>query len=91
MKDRSLSAFNLCQNRVSGGRPEFPADPSVDARVLKLIERCWDGNPQVRPSFNQIFKALQSIDFRLFPDVDADVVKRYAARVLDFEKRPNSG
>lgn len=33
----------------------------VSARILSLIERCWDGNPQNRPSFDDIVLELNVV------------------------------
>lgn len=40
-------------------RMEIP--PKVHPRLSKLIERCWDENPHVRPLFSEITVELEDI------------------------------
>ena len=42
-----------------GMRMEIP--PKVHPRLSKLIERCWDENPHVRPLFSEITVELEDI------------------------------
>ena len=49
----------LDQILVSDARPEFPVLCSNDLK--KLAESCWNGNPLVRPTFEEIVQALQGI------------------------------
>ncbi|KAG8044614.1 hypothetical protein GUJ93_ZPchr0152g29213 [Zizania palustris] len=42
-----------------GMRPEIPA--KVHSRLSKLIKRCWDENPRVRPFFSEITVELEDI------------------------------
>lgn len=45
-----------------GLRPVLAGNESgVPQRILSLIERCWDTNPQNRPSFDEIVIVLDSI------------------------------
>ena len=42
-------------------RPTIPEDtPEIFANLMK---RCWDRNPNVRPSFKQILNELYSMKF----------------------------
>lgn len=46
--------------RLKGGeRPPIPVD--CPARLANLIQRCWDGNPRIRPEFHDICKELRYI------------------------------
>jgi hypothetical protein len=40
-------------------RPTIPQN--VDSDVARLIEACWDANPEVRPSFSDIVRELKRI------------------------------
>jgi hypothetical protein len=43
-------------------RPEIPSDtPSTFA---DLMRRCWDRNPNIRPSFKQILYELEAMKFK---------------------------
>ena len=41
-----------------GDRPNVPRD--WDERLSKLLQQCWDENPQARPSFSQILEVLNA-------------------------------
>lgn len=43
---------------VQGERPIIP--PSVDNSIRNLIKRCWDSNPEKRPTFSEILEFLQN-------------------------------
>jgi serine/threonine protein kinase len=43
---------------LSGNRPALPRD--LPEGVSKLVERCWEGNPQQRPEFTEIVEVLSS-------------------------------
>ena len=47
--------FSLCN------KPGFPFHYAATARFFKLVESCWDHNPDNRPSFNEIADNLEEI------------------------------
>lgn len=48
---------------VSGGlRPALVClDTGIPASILSLIQKCWDANPEIRPSFSEIVAELEVI------------------------------
>jgi hypothetical protein len=44
---------------LAGGRPVLPG--YIDPQVRKLIERCWDAEPSVRPTFGMIVDEIACI------------------------------
>jgi hypothetical protein len=50
----------------------------MSSEVKFLIERCWAGDADRRPSFSDIRKDLERMEFKILPDVDAAAVKRFA-------------
>jgi hypothetical protein len=48
----------------------------MSKEVKSTITRCWDGDPDRRPSFNNIQRDLERIDFKIFADVDSAAVKQ---------------
>ena len=44
---------------IAGLRPTLPSDLKSDLKVL--IEECWDGKPEQRPTFSTICTRLQKI------------------------------
>jgi hypothetical protein len=49
-----------------GDRPEIPSE--WPERYKKLITRCWDGNPDKRPDFEEILQCLEELDKELIRD-----------------------
>jgi serine/threonine protein kinase len=47
-----------------GDRPNIPRD--WDERLSNLLQRCWDENPQARPSFQKILEVLNSYSRKPF-------------------------
>ena len=48
-----------------------------------LITRCWNQDPKMRPSFQEIVALLhENTEQYIFPDADIDEVKEYEARII---------
>lgn len=43
-------------------RPDIPSD--TPDKFANLMKRCWDRNPNVRPSFKQILNELEGMKFK---------------------------
>jgi hypothetical protein len=59
---------------MMGIRAEFPAEMSDE--VKSLITQCWDDDPDPRPSFSDIRRDLERIEFKIFADVNSPAVKQ---------------
>ena len=44
---------------IEGDRPAMP--PNTHADYATLVKKCWDWQPQVRPSFEYVVKELERI------------------------------
>lgn len=56
-------------------RPKLSSE--IPKNMQNLLERCWNKDPKMRPSFTEIFKLLSS-DFTHSPeDVDEDETMEY--------------
>lgn len=56
-------------------RPKLSSE--IPKNMQNLLERCWNKDPKMRPSFAEIFKLLSS-DFTHSPeDVDEDEIMEY--------------
>ena len=72
-----LSDYNFRAKVINENyRPEFtiPIKPSLK----KLIEKCWSGDPNLRPNFGEIFDKLSNRDEEedcFIDDVDVDEIK----------------
>ena len=43
---------------MNGGRPPRPAHPALTEKLWKLILRCWDQDPHLRPAVSGVLKVL---------------------------------
>jgi serine/threonine protein kinase len=64
---------------AKGNRPEIPE--SVLSGVRKLIGRCWARDPESRPTFGQIFEALESLCFEIVVGADSRAVRQFLAEI----------
>lgn len=67
---------------VKGGRPRLPFD--LNPRLRKLIEECWDANPEKRPTFVDIVQRFQSLS-TLLDGTDASDFSKYLREVAKEE------
>eukprot|EP00559_Dactyliosolen_fragilissimus_P003031 CAMPEP_0184865056 /NCGR_PEP_ID=MMETSP0580-20130426/16828_1 /TAXON_ID=1118495 /ORGANISM="Dactyliosolen fragilissimus" /LENGTH=666 /DNA_ID=CAMNT_0027364075 /DNA_START=29 /DNA_END=2029 /DNA_ORIENTATION=- len=56
---------------VDGNRPIV--ERSWDSQIVRLMQRCWDENPNVRPSFRKILNDLSNYSIDIFK-MDADSI-----------------
>ena len=80
--DRKLSPAQIYAKCTSNNRPQVCRFINVVAKqdTLILLDQCWSASPDARPrSFDEIYRKLESIKFRIFDDVDV-------RRVADFAK-----
>lgn len=55
-----MSPWALMQHVIHGGRPIFTA-PAVPGPYVNLAQRCWQVQPEMRPSFAEIVKLLEAV------------------------------
>ena len=76
----------VVMNRVgSGWRPDLKLVEEEDAKLANLIKRCWDHNPQQRPSFMELIKFFKTKQMKLEMET-----KLMSARVVEEEERPKT-
>jgi hypothetical protein len=64
---------------MTGTRAELPPEMSSD--VKSLVTQCWSGDPYSRPSFSDIRRDLERLEFKIFPDVDSSAVKQFMSDI----------
>ena len=71
---------------VNGTRPEIP-DEIASKPLGDLLERCWQGDPRARPSFEEIFECLgqEKYFFDWCDDFDQEAVTDYIEELLAFD------
>jgi serine/threonine protein kinase len=55
------SIINMVQQVAKGARPLIPRDGTCPMQLRFLMERCWDPEPQRRPSFAEIHSAIRNM------------------------------
>jgi serine/threonine protein kinase len=80
----SLSPFEVIRKHRS---QEYPPVPDLCGSFMqKLIPSCWSHDPKKRPSFSEIFKICQSVNFCIVSGADRSLVIKYVNAILDWER-----
>lgn len=69
------SRQNFIDEIIAGNRYVIPND--VPEFYVELIKKCWDQNPNERPSFDDIVNELENNDGFMLPGSDEKEVKEY--------------
>jgi hypothetical protein len=69
---------------VQNWRPEIPV--VIGGPVRELICECWSNDPSERPTFFEIFRRLQGIEFKLMDGVKCAKVRAYVKEIRKYEK-----
>lgn len=72
--------FAVKRDIHAGNRPKLPTDQSP--KLSPMIGDLWSNNPDERPEFIDIIKALNDYDEPLFPGTNMDQYKQYRERVI---------
>ena len=72
------SMIQLIQAVCSGTRPSFK-DVNLPENFQNLIKRCWDNNPDLRPTFREIQHELRKNV--ILNNVNMDVYKAYISKL----------
>jgi serine/threonine protein kinase len=73
-------AYRLFDKIRNGSRATIP--DTVEPFIRGLISRCWDGNPERRPNFLDIFYELREHQFKIFPAVESQAVEQFLRSLL---------
>jgi mitogen-activated protein kinase kinase kinase 9 len=80
LQDSEGIAFKLHSKVTSGSREKIP--DTVEPFTAGLITRCWDGDPDHRPTFLEIFYELRENRFKVFNAVDPEDVEQFLRSLL---------
>ena len=83
----SLSHSELILSILSGERPKIPE--SLDDFYATLIRRCWDQDPEKRPSFEEITSLLMNTHIFL-PNTNVFELKAYQQRIVNEKNKDMS-
>jgi serine/threonine protein kinase len=70
---------------VRAPRPRPPLPPEVNCKLCALIDRCLDPSPAERPGMEDVFEAMNLMQFYFLPDVDTKFVRH---RVIELTPPP---
>ena len=68
----------MVDSLINDERPEFT--PSIENQWIELITKCWDENPDKRPTFEMILNILDSEKF-LNTEYNNFVFKQYKKHI----------
>ena len=71
----------ILKRTQNGDRPHIP-EGVMSKQLEDLIRRCWDANPDNRPSFDAILAEFCDDNHPLFPNVDTGRFFEFRAKVL---------
>jgi hypothetical protein len=73
-------------------RRELPELPEVHGRMMvSLIRRCWEQNPEHRPSFHEILAEFQDHPDQIVLGANASVVADYIEMIICWESQNQHG
>lgn len=74
---RARTQWGYSRAIIAGHRPEVP--PLVSDHPLgELLKKCWNGDPDIRPSSDEVFAMLRSEEYFL-PGADHAELRKYIA------------
>jgi serine/threonine protein kinase len=76
-KDATVTVIYKLHKRKT--RPEIP--DWISPSIVELIKSCWSVNPELRPTFEEIYDKLESNRFQFFNDVRYEVVSEYVRQM----------
>ena len=85
---KQISFGKLVKKVLSGDRPKL--NEMITEKMKNLLNRCWDMDINVRPSFDDIFNELSSNFSYLDEDVDEEEIRNYLEYLKEKSKKNES-
>jgi hypothetical protein len=82
--DPSELGFPIIRRLRARDLPKIPSEHG--AFMQRLITKCWENDPQDRPSFQEMFTWFQAAKFAILPSADAIEIGEFCAAVIEWEK-----
>jgi serine/threonine protein kinase len=83
----NLDLANVMYRVLNEKRAEIPG--WIPAFVFQLISKCWDDDPENRPTFKEIFEVLRMNEFKISHECDSTVIESYVERI-ECKERENA-
>lgn len=77
---KKASSFAFNDSVLKGLRPSLPDD--MDHEIAKVLQFCWDQDPEKRPTFLDILRFFHTYTKPLLPDVDQSAYVSYIESIL---------
>jgi serine/threonine protein kinase len=77
--------FNVIRRLRAGDLPPVP--PRCGSFMQDLIVRCWETNPESRPSFHDILCLIRSHRFNILPSATASEIECFCEAIMEWERR----
>jgi serine/threonine protein kinase len=81
--DAALPPFEIVDKLKKHEMPDIPT--AVSPFIKALILQCWEFNPSLRPSFTDIMRTFDGIDFNIVSGADLSTVRQYVREITDWE------
>ncbi|OHT11958.1 hypothetical protein TRFO_18329 [Tritrichomonas foetus] len=75
------TVVQLSKDILSGRRPVFPR--GFNPFLKKMLKSCWDANPEARPCFIDILRALRMTNVPLLDGVNMTEYESYKERLIE--------
>jgi serine/threonine protein kinase len=76
---KDANAVRLAKLHMNEHRAEIPG--SISSAVADLMRACWSTDPDLRPTFEEIYAKLKGTWFPFFDDVPPKVIKDYVSEI----------
>jgi hypothetical protein len=77
---KDANAARIYKLHKTETRPEIPE--WISTPISELIKSCWSLNPELRPTFDDIYDQLERLRFAFFDDVLPEVVVEYILELV---------
>ncbi len=86
------SSLQIMRESLSGRRRSLEVldnywAEGVHLKIVEIIDRCWSVERSVRPSFEEIIDILVSIEFKIYEDIDLNIINKFVEGIRLYENQ----